>query len=343
MGDPPVAFPPTRPHQSQPGLAQALDSRSRALPLNVLGEGVLAASVALLAGADIAFLKVDSLLRGHVTSNVATLLEHHSWRRVILAPALPEQGRVLVNGRVQMGNRLVDHARLDLPGAQFVTCERLRSDPEAIALEGIHVVDSVDEEDLRCVAAALGVERQTLWIGSSGLAAALAQRHSAVERVSDTFRPRASRRVLVLVGSMTSVARRQVENLAGTTGIQHVRLTPSAIRNSSSTPMPASIPDHLVVSVTGEAAAGEGDPEVVRRLAGGVLSLECDFDAVVLVGGETARAALEAFGVDQLCILGELEPGVVLATDQRGRPFVTRSGSFGDDDSLTRTVAMLAD
>src|ERR1700733_3416791 len=48
---------------------------------------------------DLAFKKIDSLLRGHWAAELAVLLATGSYRHCVFAPAFPEQGRVTVQGR----------------------------------------------------------------------------------------------------------------------------------------------------------------------------------------------------------------------------------------------------
>ena len=64
------------------------------------------------------------------------------------------------------------------------------------------------------------------------------------------------------------------------------------------------------------------------------------FGALVVTGGETARAILSTAGVQVLCIRREIEPGVVLS--KAGvLPVVTKAGAFGAPQSLARAVDIL--
>ena len=51
------------------------------------------------AGADLAFKKIDSLLRGHWAVELAGIVRSGMFRRIVLAPAFPAQGRVTRGGR----------------------------------------------------------------------------------------------------------------------------------------------------------------------------------------------------------------------------------------------------
>jgi 4-hydroxythreonine-4-phosphate dehydrogenase len=63
------------------------------------------------------------------------------------------------------------------------------------------------------------------------------------------------------------------------------------------------------------------------------------YDALVVFGGDTARAVLEELGAPRLEPLGEVLPGVpVSALPFAGRelPLVTKAGGFGEPDVVDR-------
>jgi uncharacterized protein YgbK (DUF1537 family) len=130
----------------------AIDSATREV-----SEAEAAETVARLAselpGADIAFKKIDSLLRGPVAAElgaVAPLFDH-----VVCAPAFPFQGRVTRGGR--------QYAR-DGAGWRTVGPEDL-----PVALR-----DAETDDDLsRIVAAGRRLAGRVLWVGTAGLAGAL--------------------------------------------------------------------------------------------------------------------------------------------------------------------------
>ena len=63
---------------------------------------------------------------------------------------------------------------------------------------------------------------------------------------------------------------------------------------------------------------------------------------MVLTGGETARAVLDALGVRWLEPLAEIEHGAVLSRTDQNALIVTRPGSFGEADSLLKIVERLS-
>ena len=55
------------------------------------------------AGADIAFKKIDSLLRGHWAAELAEIVQSGLFRRIVFAPAVPAHGRFTRGGRQLLG------------------------------------------------------------------------------------------------------------------------------------------------------------------------------------------------------------------------------------------------
>jgi 4-hydroxythreonine-4-phosphate dehydrogenase len=75
-----------------------------------------------------------------------------------------------------------------------------------------------------------------------------------------------------------------------------------------------------------------------------LLPLAPQIGALVVTGGETARALLPAFGTHSLQLLQEVEPGVPLSVSigTRSLPVVTKAGAFGSPDALLNAHRMLA-
>src|SRR5699024_8537837 len=131
-------------------------------------------------------LKVDSLLRGNVCA-AAGAFAPCAQRPVVLAPALPAQGRSTVNGRIQLpeggtavgtleGSQREVLAAADVPaGVVPLAAVRrgvpaLRQSIDELAGQGrVAAVDAVTEADLDTVAAASLASPTAVLIGASGL------------------------------------------------------------------------------------------------------------------------------------------------------------------------------
>jgi uncharacterized protein YgbK (DUF1537 family) len=144
------------------------------------------------AGATLVFKKVDSRLRGRVRAELEGALA--AWPGVILlAPALPAEGRYTRGARQFTGEEVVELEGL-VEGLPRVTVE-----------------DADADADLDRVAAAVLAKPEVLPAGSAGLAGALARRMivSPLTR-ADSDWP-AVNNPLALVGSKTTITAAQVE------------------------------------------------------------------------------------------------------------------------------------
>jgi D-threonate/D-erythronate kinase len=237
------------------------------------------------------YKKVDSTLRGNVAAELAAVEGALRPSRVVVAPAFPALGRTTVDGVQRWEGGEVDVA----------------------ALLGRVVVDAERTEDLDALARELdGSSPRPLLVGSGGLAAAFARRRGS----SPAPTPAGTGPVLVVSGSRTELARRQLERLRSLSG------------------------DHVLLTGPLEDA-----PDVAGSLARAAASAlrAAPPRLVVVVGGETAHVLCRELGITELWAVGEAGPGAPLlrCTLPGGRELrlVLKSGSFGDDDALARIVA----
>ena len=126
------------------------------------------------------FLKIDSTLRGPIAGLVAGALSGSGKSVAVIAPAFPEQGRALHEGRVvvdgQPGASLTAALGMDgtaLVGARFVSsAEDVERAVEHARMRGARrvVVDADTSDCLRSVASAWRRHADWLLVGSGGLA-----------------------------------------------------------------------------------------------------------------------------------------------------------------------------
>ena len=76
---------------------------------------------------------------------------------------------------------------------------------------------------------------------------------------------------------------------------------------------------------------------IARALAESFRPLAAAADSLVLTGGATAEAVLDALGVYLLDLEGEVLPGLPLSRGEGWR-IVTKSGGFGTADTLADLV-----
>lgn len=312
------------------------------------------------------FTKIDSLLRGNIGAHVAALTGPGAL--VVLTPALPHQGRTVVDGVLHDNGVPLDRtllwaleptappARVSavLPGLP-VTEIGLRvvrgvDLPRALgdASGRVAVCDAEDEQDLAAIVdAGLRAHAGVRFVGSSALARALSP-HLA--RPGGGGLPVAARApsggVLYVLGTGSGAARAQADLLHRRIGAARYVLPPemlAGMTDDAAGRLGADLGAHLgersvvvqVAAATAPAVRGSDIVAGLARLVGRSVAAAPGWPVrLVLSGGETARGVLDALDCHRLEVIEEIHPGAVLMTTGPGWLVVTRPGSHGGSDSL---------
>lgn len=348
-----------------------------------------AAALAMRWGSRVLYKKIDSTLRGHIGAETAAALavmgEGSSPGRrpiVLMSAAFPATGRTMRSGRVLVGGAPLDAmpvALLEAAGlrAVGVAAAGAGSGPKGLAgaiarlaAEGVDAIvgDASCDADLRAFAdAGAHLSRPVLWAGSGGLARHLtealglrAHARSGAHAFETTAAALAAAGgpTLVLVGARTAIAHAQAAEIArdGTVGTIVVPRE-TLLAGVDGPGWRAAAADVARTLRAGDACVviephGTDSDRVDRELAGALGRLSAvptPIGALVATGGDTARAALRARGIEGFRLLGEIEAGVPLgiaegASGAEARPplrIVTKAGGFGDLASLARACASL--
>lgn len=280
----------------------------------------------LLCGAEVAFKKMDSLLRGPWVAEIAACLQAGCWDACIVAPAFVPQGRRTRGGQQYarasdgtwsaVGGNLVEELRRHNLEARLAR-------PKADLLLGVSVFDAETDHDLDCVVdIGLRYPGKVLWCGAGGLAAALARGTPA--SVSRTLKAP----LLGIFGSDHPATEAQLEAcedivIRATEGYLDIdrikqRLDRGAALVQLTPPGPKSRTQ----------AAQHFAQEIVR------LSQSIDPPATLIAaGGETLKAQCLAVEARALRVFGRLEPGIPKSVIQGGAwagvDVISKSGAFG--------------
>jgi len=263
--------------------------------------------------------KVDSRLKGHVADEVAVVAARGEYRRALVAPAIPAQGRAVAGGLLSgMGVASpIDVLEVTAPSGLDLVVPDIASDADFDA----------------ALAEAVGGP-PTLLVGAAGLTAAIARRLSP--GACSVPAPRLRSPILLAIGSHDPITIAQVDRLAAS-GRVGVTVAPDGV-------CPARVGGDAVVRLVAAEgrvfeprAAGERFADGIAHLvmAGGVGTL-------LACGGETADAILGALGQGVLTIDGEVLPGMPVSgflVEGRRMQLVTKSGGFGAEDALFAVVA----
>jgi D-threonate/D-erythronate kinase len=289
-------------------------------------------SLGCYSGADLAFKKIDSLLRGHWAAELAEIVKSGTFRRIVLAPAVPAHGRVTRDGLQMLAQPSGDPllitditASLKRHGVSYGAV-----DPEIV------LPDAESDADLDAIAKRYANEPATLWCGAAGLARVLAQEP-----------PRAARPLnqphLVIVGSRHPVTLRQVEvfRAAHPGWLAPMETEPSFIGRALTTletfgccvVLPA-LPRDLT------------EREAAERIAQGLELLSARLPrlgGLTVVGGETFAALCRVLKATRLSVDGEFLHGVPASRIESGLCSGTfcasKSGAFGEPDWLLKHLS----
>jgi 4-hydroxythreonine-4-phosphate dehydrogenase len=322
------------------------------------------------------YKKIDSTLRGNVAGEIAALLNARrsinpatKKLSILVAPALPTQGRITVGGRL-----LVHGVPLEKTDVwQFEACAaqsdivQLLSDAglscglvgtntvrsclpllqQAITQSAIRVdvvvCDAETDDDLRAIAkASLGNPSITAFVGSAGLATHIPQAIGIAPHTEPRPRNFVSGATLFVVGSAASVSRQQTRILECIPDIATFRATPAVLHKS---PMMCtqivqtlqSSRDVLIVLDGGEHCSTHDGQFLTQALSDLVSRCAQFLGALVATGGETARAVLDALGIQRLRLLGEVEAGLPFSVADgwtRSLLVITKAGAFGSPQAL---------
>ena len=303
------------------------------------------------------YKKMDSQLRGHFAHEIVEMLTAGWWGGALVAPALPEHGRTVRGGRLRQGDVIgpsLVSAFHDVPGAEYhgVGLEVVRRGHpglgetlSSLRHNGHRVLacDAETGEDLdSLVRAALTVHelRDWLWCGSAGLAGALS-RYLGMGVSSNP--PRLPVPFLGVIGSPDPAARAQLR-AAEQCGLPVLTLSRTqdvvlqrALLETAKRHLQRGVGCFLVAPPPG---AAEGHVAAYgRRLAdcASFLATTARPAALILSGGDTARAVCRTLGLWGLLVMGEMAPGVPISRalgppHAKDLTVVTKAGSFGSPD-----------
>ena len=324
------------------------------------------------------FKKIDSTLRGNAAVELAALL--HARRSIkpanakfsiLMAPALPTQGRTTVGGRLLVRGVPLEETDIwktaggtaqsdirQLLGTAGLSCALIDTDTVRAGLSRLRqailktteqmdvvVCDAETDADLRAIAeASVGHPALTAWAGSAGLAAQIPQ---AIGIPPDSecrewiFAPGST---LFVIGTAASESQQQAWILESIPEVATFHVTPAVLHNSPRrrTQITQSLHSGRDVLLMLE-GGGHGSNFDGKLLPQALLDLvsKCGqfLGGLVATGGETARAVLDALGIHQLRLLGEVETGLPFSVADcwvRPLPVITKAGAFGSPQALIR-------
>lgn len=294
------------------------------------------------------FKKVDSTLRGQVVAECRALQEAIGYP-LLLAPAVPAQGRIVRNAEVwidgvSLANTAYQQDARSSPllgpiDHAFATgglaLQRYRLEEGNTLPHESCIVDASSDEELAALYdGVLTLKSSRVMAGAAGLTMAIAQRCfgapcAQVRSLSGI------KSVLYAVGSRAPRAAEQLESLCQ-------QLPDLAIIEACATSH-----DHLSVEACVIVPSDDGTVRTAIEVAdamaaqvAGIISAWHDEDEHLqfLTGGDIAMAVLSLQGVRYITVETEWSPGVALGCldGDSHRRVMTKAGGFGDSSLLVR-------
>lgn len=288
-------------------------------------ERVVAAVAARLPAEAAWFKKIDSTLRGWVGAETRALRRAQPRRRCVFAPSYPSRGRTWdadgvyrVNGvplaETEFGDEVVGLAGDSRLGG-FLRRHFGSEVSELVRASGAQALEAA-------VASARG---PVLWVGSAGLALALAGPAARPPASVPVPARLVAKPIVVAVGSRRGLAGRQAKRLqAALTGSEEadagiLRVTASALVPSKALALADDLGRRAAAAATLHGRGG-----------------------LILTGGDIAAATLRHLGATVAEVVGEVEDGLPVLRVGAVH-VVTKAGGFGDEFSLVRAYRRLSE
>ncbi len=322
----------------------SIETNSRASTVSQAVRATTAA-ISALADRDLLFKTMDSTLRGHVREEIIAALRASGRSRLVLAPAFPAAGRLTIGGIQSVNGIPVSDSDYGLDPVHPARTSRVAEliDPllgrpvilaqddarEAVqqaATAPILILDADNQDALNRQVARIPDPQKVLWVGSPGLAIALA---SLVPAAPDRRRQanETGAGVLIVAGSANPVTHIQCDVLLAH-GISVVNELASARAGGSVLCLRTQTQRQADASAVLTTLADQCAAALARH----------DFDGLVATGGETTAAILDRLDIHRFLLTRELEPGFPVGRAERpdGTPIVIamKAGGFGSPLTL---------
>ena len=286
------------------------------------------------------FKKTDSALRGHVVAELSALMQATGYHRAVYLPANPSKGRIIRGGIYYINHVPIHETDFSFDPEFPATTSALKERFPDAEQYGIIMPDAESEEDIRRVIAKYN-DGKTLFAGAADLFSAMLGTFGNTRITSNTRASRLSgSSTLILCGSTQSkpldlgipVCEMPREVYDGHEGadywLAHSTLIPPPSSLLLSIPythrtgkavavhlrtVMAEMAKHLITTHYLPSLPGEGSGE---RLS------------LIIEGGATAWATLQALGWTQFDIVAQLAPGVVQMRAANGTLVTLKPGSY---------------
>ena len=268
------------------------------------------------------FKKTDSALRGHVVAELSALMEATGYQRAVYLPANPSKGRVIKSGTYYINNVPIHETAFsydpEFPAKTSVLRERF---PDAES-KGIIMPDAENEEDIQKIIAKYN-DGKTLFAGAADLFSALLGHSRETRNTGETRDTRVSNSpsTLILCGSTQSkpldlgipISPMPREIYDGSNDLSLWDTSADQEKHSLILTMPYTHRTGKEAAVHLRSMMAQKAKELITEYLLPALDREGSGEGLHLIieGGATAWATLQALGWTQFEITAQIAPGVV--------------------------------
>jgi len=346
------------------GDVEIIDTASREIPEPESVARVQAACSSL-AGRNL-FKKIDSTLRGHVGAEILAVLSASPYRKAVICPAAPLQGRTVLNGLLYVNGVPLERTSFkddpvypvrtsclaDLVGkpVSHLALDLVRGSLEQLTgaiISSSHTLLTADAEtsdDLYALARAI-LASNALPCGAFGLAKAYLQALDLLPAERPALQ--VAGRVLVIAGSANEVTRRQIEQLESFPDSLVLKMgASSSLAEIESTlgPLPSNKRVLVLCANQDKTIRTPAWLRFGKTVSAVAFGLFDHFQprTIFVIGGETASYFCQLAKTESIEILGEAAPGIPYGRIQGGKldgcQLITKAGGFSTPDILVRIL-----
>jgi uncharacterized protein YgbK (DUF1537 family) len=302
------------------------------------------------------YKKVDSVMRGHILTELTASLTTSNAERILLVPANPSMGRTISNGRYFINGQPLNETDFATdPEYPITSSDVLESlgqsesiptcilqPPQPILANGIIVGEAQSNEDLLFWAAQL--DDQTVPAGAADFFAAILEAKGLRPKPPEEQpEPPQSKTALFVCAAGSRHSHKAVEE-ARSHGIPVSKMPPQILRDDNTTDellqqwtndTITAFDHHLQVIVT-IAQPIARNPELARKLRRHIAALvdnvlsRIPIDELFIEGGATASVIVRRLRWKRFCPCAELAPGVVRihAKEKQNLYLTIKPGSY---------------
>lgn len=360
------------PEESAPtDRSMVLDTESRNMPAEESTAKVLPKVQSVFANAsyDLVYKKIDSTLRGNITSEIQAIQSVYQADKIVFAPAFPRIGRTTENAVHQLNGIPLMQTEVARDPAKPIETDNLidllmplgevrhhrlpsiRNGDTSLEGAILHTFDATTDNDLHLIASAVLKEnKRVLWVGSAGLA-------DAIFDHIYTMKP-----TLAVVASISETSLGQME-YAQSQGIEIVQVGIHDMLQDEGSELIIERLVHTIeegrdVILTATKTRQDYEdtiriakdtyhiesltvPKIAQRYLSSIVKAVLErtrVSGMFLTGGDTSIATMQALGASGCRIQREVLTAIVLSTitggPYDGMPIITKAGAFGKKEDL---------